>query len=118
MSLTKTNIIINTSFVAVHCWPDCDMGGVEYLKYPHRHTFTIQVKIPVNHDDRDIEFINFKKIMDSHFDCCYSNQDIGATSCEMLCQSILCQWPEITYVRVMEDGENGAEKIVTPKEKF
>lgn len=106
-----TNVIINTQFPAIHNWPGCDVEGVEYLRHPHRHVFYVNIKIPVNHDDRDIEFIQFKSQVDNHVKEHYYNKDLKATSCEMLCEAFMKKWPEITYIRVMEDNENGAEKI-------
>ncbi len=111
MNKVTTNIIINTSFNAVHNWPGCNVSGVEYLKYRHRHTFTVKVKISVTHDDRDVEFIKFKQEMDAWFSEVYDKKEIGERSCEMLCQEIMDKWPKIIYVEVLEDGENGAEKI-------
>ena len=44
----------------IHCYPDAPKG-VEFLKHPHRHMFHFRVDIEVFHDDRDIEFILFKR---------------------------------------------------------
>ena len=38
-----------------------DEYDVSFLGYPHRHTFHFRVTIQVFHDDRDIEFIQFKR---------------------------------------------------------
>ena len=37
-----------------------DEYDVSFLGYPHRHIFHFKVWIEVFHDDRDIEFIQFK----------------------------------------------------------
>ena len=37
-----------------------DEYDVSFLGYPHRHIFHFKVAIEVFHDDRDIEFIQFK----------------------------------------------------------
>ena len=37
-----------------------DRMDVSFLGYPHRHIFHFKVAIEVFHDDRDIEFIQFK----------------------------------------------------------
>ena len=110
MNVTLTNIIVNTSFIAIHAWPECNVSGVEYLKDPHRHKFTVQVKLEVKHNNRDIEFIDFKKKLDTFLDK-YRNNDIGNMSCEDICDAILDNWDSCIYVQVLEDGENGAEKI-------
>ena len=44
--------------------PKLATGGwddVSFLGYPHRHIFHFRVWIEVFHDDRDIEFIQFKR---------------------------------------------------------
>ena len=38
-----------------------DWDDVSFLGYPHRHIFHFRVSIEVFHDDRDIEFIQFKR---------------------------------------------------------
>ena len=38
-----------------------DEYDVSFLGYPHRHIFHFKVWIEIFHDDRDIEFIQFKR---------------------------------------------------------
>ena len=38
-----------------------DEFDVSFLGYPHRHNFHFSIAIQVFHDDRDIEFIQFKR---------------------------------------------------------
>ena len=38
-----------------------DEYDVSFLGYPHRHIFHFKVRIQVTHNDRDIEFIQFKR---------------------------------------------------------
>lgn len=38
-----------------------DKYDVSFLGHPHRHVFHFRVSIEVWHDDRDIEFIQFKR---------------------------------------------------------
>ena len=40
-----------------------DEYDVSFLGYPHRHTFHFKVQIQVTHNDRDIEFIQFKRCL-------------------------------------------------------
>ena len=42
-----------------------DEYDVSFLGYPHRHTFHFRVTIQVFHDDRDIEFIQFKRWLEN-----------------------------------------------------
>lgn len=110
---TKTNIIINTSFPAFHNWvgaPD----EFEYLQHMHRHVFHVQIKMKVWHDNRGIEFIDAKTKFDAWLRKNYQNEEMVNTSCEMLCKHFLdfltrMYGPIVEYIRVLEDGENGAE---------
>ena len=42
-----------------------DEYDVSFLGYPHRHMFHFKVRIGVTHNDRDIEFIQFKRWLES-----------------------------------------------------
>ena len=110
----KLNIIVNTRFSALHCWPKCNIPGKEYLRNTHRHEFHVQVKIQVNHTDRDIEFITFKEELDSFLQDSFQQRNLSTMSCEMICEIIKKEFfgYSIVYIRVMEDGENGSEMII------
>ena len=84
---------------------------VSFLGYAHRHIFHFKVGIEVFHDDRDIEFIQFKRWLES----LYSNGilELNHRSCEMisdeLAESINAGYPNRKLEStVSEDGENGA----------
>lgn len=88
-----------------------DMYDVSFLGYPHRHIFHFTVGVEVFHDDRDIEFIQFKRWLESLY-----GDDIIALdykSCEMisddLAEQINTKYPNRKIeITVSEDGENGA----------
>jgi hypothetical protein len=105
---TVTSVIVNTRFSAVHSWPNCPFEEVDFLKSPHRHEFHVTVKKQVFHDDRDIEFIMLKDLIDRYIDSVWNRRDIGSMSCEMIARNLLEHF-YLDYVRVMEDNENGAE---------
>lgn len=105
----QKNIIVTTKFSAIHHWPGCYIEEVSYLKNPHRHEFHVQVKAPVIHDDRHIEFINLKNRIETWLQKNWDKKDLGQMSCEQMCTSLLNVFLELTYVRIMEDNENGAE---------
>ena len=94
--------------------PKLATGGaddVSFLGYIHRHIFHFKVAIEVFHDDRDIEFIQFKRWLES----LYANGtlELDYKSCEMICddlaQQINNKYPERKIsLTVSEDGENGA----------
>ena len=94
--------------------PKLATGGaddVSFLGYPHRHIFHFTVGVEVFHDDRDIEFIQFKRWLESLY-----GDDIIALdykSCEMisddLAEQINAKYPNRKIeITVSEDGENGA----------
>src|SRR6056300_2027611 len=94
--------------------PKLATGGwddVSFLGYPHRHIFHFKVRIEVFHDDRDIEFIQFKRWLEKLY-----NEDIlelNHKSCEMisddLYQEIAARYPgRFVEIEVSEDGENGS----------
>ena len=116
----QTNIIVKLQVEGTHNWPDAtDGAGAEmhYLEYRHRHMFHIVAKKEVFHDDRDVEFIMFKRDIIQYLENTYYNKEsrtheFGAKSCEMLAKEILKEF-DCVYVSVFEDNENGAE-IYTP----
>lgn len=88
-----------------------DEYDVSFLGHPHRHIFHFQVWISVTHDDRDIEFIQFKRWLQN----LYGNGIIHLDykSCEMICnelyEQISSRYPgRDVWIEVSEDGENGA----------
>lgn len=88
-----------------------DEYDVSFLGHPHRHIFYFQVWISVTHDDRDIEFIQFKRWLQN----LYGNDIIKLDykSCEMIADDLYAQinakYPNRSvWIEVSEDGENGA----------
>jgi hypothetical protein len=99
----------------IHKYPaaatDPKLADVAFLSYPHRHMFHFSVRISVQHNDRDIEFIQFKRWIES----LYSNStlQLDFQSCEMLAEALIekisKQYPgRDMEIKVFEDGENGA----------
>ena len=98
----------------IHKFPaaatDSNLADVAFLANEHRHIFHFNIAIEVFHNDRDIEFIQFKRWLESLYQ---STLELNYKSCEMisddLYQTIASRYPgrdiEIT---VSEDGENGA----------
>jgi hypothetical protein len=88
-----------------------DEYDVSFLGYPHRHIFHFRVCIEVFHDDRDIEFIQFKRWLENLYG--KGTLELDYKSCEMMAtdlyQQINSRYPnrEVT-IDVSEDGENGA----------
>ena len=89
-----------------------DEYDVSFLGYPHRHIFHFYVAIEVFHDDRDIEFIQFKRWLEK----LYAEKTLALDykSCEMISDdlylAIVERYPgrKVT-IQVSEDGENGSK---------
>jgi hypothetical protein len=84
---------------------------VSFLGYPHRHIFHFRVGIEVFHDDRDIEFIQFKRWLERLYSD--GTLELDYKSCEMvsdeLAKRINMRYPKRNIViEVSEDGENGS----------
>ena len=59
-----------------------DEYDVSFLGHPHRHIFHFKVAIEVFHDDRDIEFIQFKRWMENMY--ADGTMKLDYKSCEMI----------------------------------
>ena len=105
----------------IHCYPAAlhdpnlktgDEYDVSFLGWPHRHIFYFKVAIQVFHNDRDIEFIQFKRWLENQ----YKNSvlELNHKSCEMIADDL---YEVITtrysgrkiVISVAEDNENGCE---------
>jgi len=110
----------------IHYYPGADTdpklatGGwddVSFLGVPHRHIFHFRVWIEVFHNDRDIEFIQFKRWMErlyAEVDSSTSELQLDYKSCEMIADDLAVkiqeQYPgRWLKISVAEDNENGCE---------
>jgi len=87
-----------------------DEYDVSFLGYPHRHMFHFKVAIEVFHDDRDIEFIQFKRWLENLYKGAILALDYK--SCEMIAEDLYTQINarhpgRAVTIEVSEDGENG-----------
>lgn len=100
----------------IHKYPaaleDPRLADVSFLGHPHRHIFHFRVSIEVWHNDRDIEFIQFKRWLES----LYSGQSdclrLDHKSCEMIADDLYAEiatrYPDRNItISVSEDDENG-----------
>jgi hypothetical protein len=104
----------------IHCYPaaaddpNLATGGwddVSFLGVPHRHIFHFRVAIKVTHNDRDIEFIQFKRWLERLYSLEVLSLDYK--SCEMMADDLFDniseKYPERDIkIEISEDGENGA----------
>lgn len=107
----------------VHKYPGADTdpalatGGwddVSFLGYPHRHTFHFKIRIEVFHNDRDIEFIQFKRWLERQYSL--GTVQLDHKSCEMLADElykvISSRYPgRFVEIEVSEDAENGCKNF-------
>ena len=88
-----------------------DEYDVSFLGSPHRHIFHFRVWIDVFHNDRDIEFIQFKRWLENLYRD--GTLELDYKSCEMIADDLYLQiagrYPgRAVWIEVAEDGENGA----------
>jgi len=120
LNITKRQVWVTFQKEGVHLYPAAKddpllaTGGaddVSFLGFAHRHIFHFKVAIDVFHDDRDIEFIQFKRWLESLY--ATNILELNHRSCEMiaedLAQQIHNKYPDrSTTITVSEDNENGA----------
>jgi hypothetical protein len=118
----RADRMINVTFQkeGIHCYPAAatdpalatgDEYDVSFLGSPHRHIFHFRVYITVVHNDRDIEFIQFKRWLENLY--AGGTLELNYKSCEMICDDLYLQiaskYPgRSVWIEVAEDGENGA----------
>ena len=88
-----------------------DEYDVGFLGMPHRHIFHFTVGIQVFHNDRDIEFIQFKRWLENLYK--EGTLELNFKSCEMISDDLYEQIASRytgrnVEISVSEDNENGA----------
>ena len=106
----------------IHCYPAAatdpnlatgDQYDVSFLANPHRHIFHFRVWLSVTHNDRDVEFIQFKRWLEQLYSSAQGVLSLDHKSCEMmsdeLYDTISQRYPNReVWIEVSEDGENGS----------
>ena len=131
MTNAERSIWVTFTKEGVHMYPGADTNpalatgdwdDVSFLGIPHRHIFHFRVRIEVFHNDRDIEFIQFKRWMERLYNNGASDGevlDLNHRSCEMIAdelyEKISNKYPgRFVEISVAEDNENGCS-IFYPK---
>jgi len=131
MEKAKREIWVTFTKEGVHKYPGADTDpmlatgdwdDVSFLGYPHRHIFHFRVCIEVFHNDRDIEFIQFKRWLER----LYSEEGVLALdykSCEMIADELYIhiadRYPgRSVTISVAEDNENGCQITYNTKEPY
>ena len=111
----KKYIFVQFQKEGIHKYPEAltnpSLTDVSLLGYPHRHMFHFRVQMEVKHADRDIEFILFKRELESLY--VDNVLELDYQSCEMmanhLADYIKDKYPNREIIiTISEDGENGA----------
>jgi len=106
----------------IHRYPACltdpklatgDEYDVSFLGHPHRHMFHFKVYLEVFHDDRDVEFIQFKRWLENLYN--QGTLELNHKSCEMMADDLYGQisskyTDRKIWIEISEDGENGCLK--------
>ena len=119
LEAANRKIFVQFQKEGIHCYPAAatdpklntnDEYNVAFLASPHRHIFHFQVWIDVWHSNRDLEFIQFKRWLES----LYSKDvlELDFKSCEMIADDLYLQIADrypgrAVTIEVSEDGENG-----------
>lgn len=120
MHIAKRQIWVTFQKEGIHCYPAAgtdsqlatgDEYDVSFLAHPHRHIFHFRVSIDVWHNDRDIEFIQFKRWLENLY-AQGGVLELNYKSCEMIADDLYTQiaarYPgRAVTIEVSEDGENG-----------
>lgn len=120
MQSSKKFIYVSIQKEGYHCYPEAgsdttlatgDEYDVSHLAHIHMHYFFIKVWIEVKHTNRAIEFIQFRRWLES----LYSDKVLilNAKSCEMIAEDLYLQiamkYPSVDVkIDVAEDNINGA----------
>jgi len=115
----KRMIFVTFQKEGIHCYPVASIDAalatgdeydVSFLGTPHRHIFHFNVAIQVFHNDRDIEFIQFKRWLENLY---RGTLELNHKSCEMISDdlylAIANRYPDRDiHITISEDGENGS----------
>lgn len=109
--MIKTFIKVRTEFEGFHFYPNAGSINerISFLEYEHRHLFKVEVKISVNHLDRELEFFLVKWALNDFI----KGGDQNNKSCEMIATDILenhliPKYGKDRYYEIVvsEDGES------------
>ena len=103
----KAEIFVRFSFEGFHYWKDATEHR-DYLKNRHRHIFYVELRCPVVHDDREIEFHDLIDEGKQFF----KDGEMNNMSCEMmarkLSEDLSSKYYRTFTASVSEDNECGA----------
>lgn len=108
----RTRLVARVNIEGIHRWRDCPLEEVFFLRDYHRHVFHIHAKCFVNHQNRDIEFIQLTHQIKQYLRGRYYSEQYKCLffkdmSCEMIAQELVERFG-LYECEVNEDGESGA----------
>lgn len=120
MTKAKQFVYVSIQKEGYHCFPEAatdpkyatgDIYDVSHLAFKHMHYFYIKVWIEVKHSNRDIEFIQMRRWLESLYGS--NTLSLNSKSCEMIAQDLYLQiaakYPDCDVrIDVSEDNINGA----------
>lgn len=110
MSSKMSFIRVRTEFEGFHYYPNAGSidPRIKFLENEHRHMFKVEVKISVDHNDRELEFFLVKWALNDFI----KGGNMNHKSCEMMADEILeflmnryGTWRHYQVV-ISEDGES------------
>ena len=117
-------LMIRHSVPGVHAWPEAPDTVPEYLRHPHRHTFSFLLRLAVTKEERQVEFHAAQNVLRMVLRAiypCYSAArwsadgvtDFGRRSCETIGRETIKAFRDrrlgdIVSLEVWEDDECGA----------
>ena len=112
--MNKKYIWVTFNREGFHCYPEAldnpSLRSVSFLGHQHRHIFYFKVFLEVNHNNRDLEFIQVKRWMESLYG---EKLELSNKSCEMIAEELHKKLVEkyggnrSIIIEVSEDNENG-----------
>lgn len=111
----KTFITVKNQFEGVHKYADAP-EEVKFLRNDHRHIFVITSKIEVFHEDRELEFIMVKHLINNFlkeriFDNVWHMDTLSCEQVALMIYNLLKEkygFERKISVEVSEDNENSA----------
>src|SRR5262249_29643217 len=87
-------IVVTADVEGLHHWADAPPAE-GYLRHPHRHLFTVRIRMQVHHADREVEINQVARWLRSHAlptlainDHADQAPDFGPQSCEQLAEHV------------------------------
>jgi hypothetical protein len=120
VNMKKTFVYVTFIKEGYHCYPDAnidpllatgDKYDVSHLAHKHMHYFYFKVWVSVAHNNRHIEFIQFRRWLEQLYD--NNTLQLDNMSCEMICDSLHLKihekYPNSEIrIDVSEDNINGS----------